>query len=91
MKLSNKSEFVKRYASYREIKKSEAEKEVDAFLSVLVSTCVEGGVSFNDLFKIEVAEKPAREGKCCGREYSTPASKKFSFKAFKGLLDALNY
>lgn len=78
-------------AQSESITKAEAERRIKSVVEVIASQCIEnGGVSFKGVFTIETKTRPARHGKCAGREYDSPAKKYLTIRTGSGLSAELN-
>lgn len=87
-----KAEFVAKLAEKTELKKSDAEKAVNAFLETVTETLKAGDkVIFTGFGSFEVTERAAKEGRnpSTGEKIQIKASKAPKFKAGKGLKDAV--
>lgn len=87
-----KAEFVAKLAEKTDLKKSDAEKAVNAFLETVTETLKAGDkVIFTGFGSFEVAERAAKEGRnpSTGEKIQIKASKAPKFKAGKGLKDAV--
>lgn len=79
-------------AEKTELKKSDAEKAVNAFLETVTETLKAGDkVIFTGFGSFEVTERAAKEGRnpSTGEKIQIKASKAPKFKAGKGLKDAV--
>ena len=91
----NKADFAKKFAEKTNLELSEAQKSelVDAFNETLKEILVAGEeISFVGFGSWKTGERAAREGRNpkTGETIQIPASKVVSFKAGKGLKEALN-
>ncbi len=89
----NKKELVAAIADKSGVKKSDAEKVLEAFAEAVTEELKAGGkVALVGFGTFEVAERAAREGRNprSGETMTIPASKNPKFKAGKALKDALN-
>ena len=89
----NKKELVAAIADKSGVKKTEAEKVLEAFTEVVADALKEGDkVALVGFGTFEVAERAAREGRNprSGETMTIPASKNPKFKPGKALKDALN-
>ena len=89
----NKAELVAAIAEKTELRKTDVEKAVKAFVDVVTEELQEGGkVQLVGFGTFEVAERAAREGRNpqSGETIQIPASKAARFKAGKALKDAIN-
>ncbi len=87
-----KAEFVAKVAEKAVLKKSDAEKAVNAFLETVTETLKAGDkVVFTGFGSFEVTERAAREGRnpSTGEKMQISATKTPKFKAGKGLKDAV--
>jgi len=87
-----KAEFVAKLAEKSELKKSEAEKAVNAFLETVTEALKAGDkVVFTGFGSFEVTERAAKEGRnpSTGEKIQIKATKAPKFKAGKGLKDAV--
>lgn len=87
-----KAEFVVKLAEKSELKKSEAEKAVNAFLETVTEALKTGDkVVFTGFGSFEVTERAAKEGRnpSTGEKIQIKATKAPKFKAGKGLKDAV--
>jgi DNA-binding protein HU-beta len=83
---------VAKLAEKTELKKSDAEKAVNAFLETVTETLKAGDkVIFTGFGSFEVTERAAKEGRnpSTGEKIQIKASKAPKFKAGKGLKDAV--
>lgn len=89
----NKKELVAAVADKCEMKKSDAEKVLEAFTEVVAEELKNGGkVALVGFGTFEVAERAEREGRNpkSGETMMIPASRNPKFKAGKALKDAVN-
>lgn len=89
----NKTELIAAVAEKAELKKTEAEKAVNAVIAAITEAMVEGDkVQLVGFGTFEVRERAEREGKNprTGEKIAIPASKVPAFKAGKSLKDAVN-
>lgn len=89
----NKTELIAAVAEKAEIKKTEAEKAVNAVITAITDAMVEGDkVQLVGFGTFEVRERAAREGMNpqTKSKITIPASKVPAFKAGKSLKDAVN-
>lgn len=89
----NKKELVAAVADKCDVKKTDAEKVIEAFAEVITDELKNGGkVALVGFGTFEVAERAEREGRNpkSGETMVIPASKSPKFKAGKALKDALN-
>ena len=84
----NKNELVAKMAEKAGLKKTEAEKALKAFTETVAEELKNG----EKIQLVEVAERPAREGRNprTGETMKIAASKSPKFKAGKALKDSLN-
>lgn len=89
----NKTELIAAVAEKAELKKTEAEKAVNAVIAAITEAIVEDDkVQLVGFGTFEVRERAEREGKNprTGEKIAIPASKVPAFKAGKSLKDAVN-
>lgn len=71
MKISGIKDCVELYAKERGISKAQAEIEFKTALNVIADLCVDGGVSFKNLFTIKKKVQKGRTGSVNGKTYNT--------------------
>lgn len=89
----NKSELVAAIANESGLKKTEAEKALEAFENIVTAELAKGGkVQLVGFGTFEVSRRAAREGRNpqTGETMTIAASKAPKFKAGKALKDAVN-
>ena len=89
----NKTELIAAVAATSELSKKDADKAVNAVLSIIEDTLKAGEkVSLVGFGSFEAKNRPARKGHnpLTGKEINISASKSPSFKAGKAFKDALN-
>ncbi len=89
----NKTELIAAVAEQADLKKTEAEKAVNAVITAITDAMVEGDkVQLVGFGTFEVRERAAREGMNpqTKTKITIPASKVPAFKAGKSLKDAVN-
>ena len=87
-----KAEFITKVAEKAELKKTDAERAVNAFLETVTETLKSGDkVVFTGFGSFEVTGRAAREGRnpATGATIQIPAGKAPRFKAGKSLKDAV--
>ena len=88
----NKQELVASMAEKSELTKKDAEKALDAFIESVTGALKKGdSVALVGFGSFTVKERAARKGRnpSTGAEINIPASKAPTFKAGKGLKDAI--
>lgn len=91
--IMNKSELVAAIANESGLKKTEAEKALEAFENIVTAELAKGGkVQLVGFGTFEVSRRAAREGRNpqTGETMTIAASKAPKFKAGKALKDAVN-
>jgi DNA-binding protein HU-beta len=89
----NKGELVSKIAEQAELKKAEAEKALNALISTVTEELANGGeIALVGFGTFKVSERAARSGRNpqTGETIQIAAAKVPSFKAGKGLKDAVN-
>lgn len=88
--MSEKS-FITEYATKVGVNKTEAKKQVDAFLVTLMeSVARQDGVQFRGIFTAKKFYRKGREGNVAGHEYKTEGKNTVKFTVGKEFEDALN-
>lgn len=90
MKVAGIKDCAELLAQTRGISKADAEGIMRDCVDVIAKKCIEGGVSFKDVFTIKQKTRKGRSGNMNGHEWKTEDSKTLSIKVGRWLEEEMN-